>query len=196
MKKLLVIAAAILSFSAVNAQVAYVGFQSVTGTSKTTSGSVTITDKNSNSGFFVGGAMNFEIADALGIQPALEFSYAGRKEKDVLNNDIKYSALGVRIPIDVNYGFEIADGFKVAAYAGPSIYFGISNQSKSDNVTVNYYENTYSRFGLGLGFGAWCDIQDMLRVKIGYDMGLLNRDTRDNKNYKESGLMISVGYIF
>ena len=195
MKKLLVIAAAILSFSAVNAQVAYVGFQSVTGTHKTTSGSVTVTDKQSNSGFFVGGAMNFEIADALGIQPALEFSYAGRKEKDILNNDIKYSALGVRIPIDVNYGFEIADGFKLAAYAGPSIYFGISNQSKSDNVTTNYYENVLGRFGLGLGFGAWCDIQDMLRVKIGYDMGLLNRAKDDGVAYKEDALMLSAAHI-
>ena len=196
MKKLLVIAAAILSFSAVNAQVAYVGFQSVTATSKVTSGSVTITDKASNSGFFVGGAMNFEIADALGIQPALEFSYAGRTEKDALNNDVKYSALGVRIPIDVTYGIELADGFKLAAYAGPSIYFGLSNKAKSDNVTVDNYESALGRFGLGLGFGAWCDIQDMLRVKIGYDMGLLNRDTRDNRTYNESGLMISVGYIF
>ena len=196
MKKLLVIAAAILSFSSVNAQVAYVGFQSVTATGKATTGNVTVTEKNNNSGFFVGGAMNIEIADALGIQPALEFSYAGRTEKDILNNEIKHSAMGVKIPIDVNYGFELADGFKLAAYAGPSIYFGISNQAKSGNVTVDNYENAYSRFGLGLGFGAWCDIQDMLRVKIGYDLGLLNRDTRDDMSYKESGLLISVGYIF
>lgn len=196
MKKLFIIAAAILSFTAVNAQVAYVGFQSVTATSKATSGSVTVTDKDNNSGFFVGGAMNFEIADAIGIQPALEFSYAGRTEKDVLNNDVKYSTMGVRIPIDVNYGLELSSDFKLAAYVGPSIYLGITNQGKSGDVTVDYYENNFSRFGLGLGFGAWCDIKDMIRVKIGYDLGLLNRDTRDDMSYKESGLMFSVGYIF
>ena len=196
MKKLLVIAAAILSFSAVNAQVAYVGFQSVTATNKATTGNVTVTEKNNNSGFFVGGAMNFEIVDALGIQPALEFSYAARTHKDLLNNDVKYSTMGVKIPIDVNFGIELSPDFKLAAYAGPSIYFGITNQSKNGDVTVDYYENNYSRFGLGLGFGAWCDIKDMIRVKIGYDLGLLNRDTRDDMSYKESGLLFSVGYIF
>lgn len=195
MKKLLVIAAAILSFSAVNAQVAYVGFQSVTATAKATSGSITITDKDNNSGFFVGGGMNFEIADALGIQPAIEFSYAGRTEKNAGGDD-KYSAMGVRIPIDVNYGFELSPDFKLAAYAGPSIYLGITNKVKSGNVEIDCYESAYSRFGLGLGFGAWCDIKDMIRVKIGYDLGLLNRDTRDNMSYKESGLLFSVGYIF
>ena len=195
MKKLLVIAAAILSLSA-NAQVAYVGFQSVTATSKATTGNVTVTEKNNNSGFFVGGAMNFEIADALGIQPALEFSYAGRTEKDLLNNDVKYSAMGVKIPIDVNYGIELSPDFKLAAYVGPSLYLGITNQSKSGEVTVDNYENRLGRFGLGLGFGAWCDIKDMIRVKIGYDLGLLNRDTRDDMSYKESGLLFSVGYIF
>jgi len=195
MKKLFVMAAAIISFSAVNAQVAYVGFQNITATSETTAGSVTVTDKNNNSGFFLGGGMNFEIADALGIQPAIEFSYAGRTEDNVGGED-KYSAMGVRIPIDVNYGFELSPDFKLAAYAGPSLYLGFTNKVKSGNVEINNYENALGRFGLGLGFGAWCDIKDMLRVKIGYDLGLLNRDTRDNMSYKESGLLFSVGYLF
>ena len=170
MKKLLVIAAAILSFSAVNAQVAYLGFQSITSTGKTTV--------------------------ALGIQPGLEVSYFGRTEKDALLGDTKYSSWGIKIPVDVNYGFELADGFNLSVYAGPSIYVGLSKNGKNGNTTYDYYGDDISRFGLGLGMGAWCDIQDMLRVKIGYDMGLLNRETRDDMSYKESGLMISVGYIF
>ena len=184
MKKLLVIAAAILSFSAVNAQVAYLGFQSITSTGKTTVGNTTTTTKNSNPGFFLGGAMNFEIADALGIQPGLEVSYFGRTEKDAL--------LG-----DTNYGFELADGFNLSVYAGPSIYVGLSKNGKNGNTTYDYYGDDISRFGLGLGMGAWCDIQDVIRVKLGYDLGLLNRaQNKDNFNYKESGFSISVGYLF
>ena len=193
MKKLLVIAFAILSFSAVNAQVAYLGFQSVTGKSK--AGNTTVS--KANSGFFLGGAMNFEIADALGIQPGLEVSYAGRTENTALAGDTKYSMWGIKIPVDVNYGFELAPDFKLSVYAGPSIYVGLSNNAKNGNTTYDYYGDDISRFGLGLGMGAWCDIKEMIRVKIGYDLGLLNRaQDKDNFNYKESAFMISVGYLF
>ena len=196
MKKLLVIAAAILSFSAVNAQVAYLGFQSVTSSRKVTAGNTTTTFTGSNAGFFLGGAMNFEIADALGVQPGLEISYAGRTEKDLLNNDDKFSMWGVRIPIDVNYGFELSPDFKLNVYAGPSIYLGLAYNDKDGNVTYDWYGDEYSRFGLGLGMGAWCDIKEVIRVKVGYDLGLLNRAQKDNVNYKESGIMFSVGYLF
>ena len=192
MKKLLVIAAAILSFSAVNAQVAYLGFQSVTGKDK--SGNTTIS--SSNSGFFLGGAMNFEIADALGVQPGLELSYYGRTET-TLGVDDKFSIWGVKIPIDINYGFELSPDFKLYAFAGPSIYVGLSYNDKVNNTTYDWYGNRFGRFGLGLGMGAWCDIKDVIRVKVGYDLGLLNRaQDKDNRNYKESGLLFSVGYLF
>ncbi len=193
MKKLLVIAVAILSFSAVNAQVAYLGYQNVTSKSK--AGNTTVS--KANNGFFIGGAMNFEIADALGIQPGLEVNYFGRTEKDALLGDTKYSSWGIKIPVDVNYGFELADGFNLSVYAGPSIYVGLSKNGKNGNTTYDYYGDDISRFGLGLGMGAWCDIQDVIRVKLGYDLGLLNRaQNKDNFNYKESGFAISVGYLF
>ena len=192
MKKLLVIAAAILSFSAVNAQVAYLGFQSVTASSK--AGNTTIS--KANSGFFLGGAMNFEIADAIGIQPGLEVSYAGRTESTIAGDD-KFSMWGIKIPVDVNYGFELAPDFKLNVYAGPSIYVGLSYNDKVGNTTYDWYGNQFGRFGLGLGMGAWCDIKDVIRVKAGYDLGLLNRaQDKDNLDYKESAFMISVGYLF
>ena len=192
MKKLLVIAAAILSFSAVNAQVAYLGFQSVTGKDK--SGNTTIS--SSNSGFFLGGAMNFEIADGLGVQPGLEVGYSGRTENTLLGDD-KFSMWGIKIPIDVNYGIELAPDFILSVYAGPSVYVGLSYNDKMGNTTYDWYGNTYNRLGLGLGMGAWCDIKDVIRVKVGYDLGLLNRaQDKDNRNYKESALMFSVGYLF
>ena len=67
---------------------------------------------------------------------------------------------------------------------------------ESQNMGCSIQQIT-SRFGLGLGMGAWCDIQDVIRVKLGYDLGLLNRaQNKDNFNYKESGFAISVGYLF
>ena len=195
MKKLLVIAAAILSFSAVNAQVAYLGYQNVPGTKKVTVGNTTTTTNYSNSGFFLGGAMNFEIADGLGIQPGLEISYFGRTDETLLGDD-KFSMWGINIPIDVNFGFELAPDFKLNVYAGPSIYVGLAYNDKVGNTTYDWYGDDYSRIGLGLGMGAWCDIKDVIRVKIGYDLGLLNRAQNDNVSYKENALQFSVGYLF
>ena len=192
MKKLFVIALAILSFSAVNAQVAYLGYQNVTDKSKIGN----TTTSHSSSGFFLGGAMNFEIADALGVQPGLEISYAGRTENTLAGDD-KYSMWGVKIPVDVNYGIELAPDFKLSVYAGPSIYIGLSYNDKVGNTTYDWYGNQLGRFGLGLGMGAWCDIKDVIRVKAGYDLGLLNRaQDKDNNNYKESAFMVSIGYLF
>ena len=192
MKKLLVIAAAILSFSAANAQVVYAGFQSDNVKSKTTIGNTTTTTTQTYTGFFAGGAMNFEVADAIGIQPGLELSYGTDKDG---NN--KYSSLGVSIPIEVNYGIELGSDFKLYPFAGPSIYIALVDQVKNGNTTYDYLGDDVSRLGLGLSFGAWCDIKDMLRVKVGYDLGLLNR--AQNKDYyseKDNAFMFSVGYIF
>ena len=193
MKKLFVIALAILSFSAVNAQVAYLGYQNVTDKSKIGN----TTTSHSSSGFFLGGAMNFEIADALGVQPGLEVGYFGRTQKDNLLGDTKYASWGIKVPVDVNYAIELSSDFILSVYAGPSIYVGLSKNAKQGNTTYDYYGDDVSRFGLGLGMGAWCDIKDVVRVKLGYDLGLLNRaQDKDNWNYNESGLLFSVGYLF
>lgn len=90
----------------------------------------------------------------------------------------------------------MSSDFKLNVYAGPSIYIGLAYNDKLGNTTYDWYGDAYSRFGLGLGMGAWCDIKDMIRVKIGYDMGLLNRAKDDGVEYKENALMFSVGYIF
>lgn len=204
MKKLLVIAAAILSFSVANAQiVAYLGYQNVTGNAKSTAGNTTTKTSASSSGFFAGGAMNFDIASGIGVQPALELNFFSDKD----GND-KSSAFGVKIPIDVNYGFEITPDIKITAFAGPSIYLGLSRKLKTEyydvlqdkNVkqTIDYYDDgDFSRFGLGFGLGAWCDFKDMIRLKIGYDLGLNDREKNsDNVTFKENTFSISVGYIF
>ena len=189
MKKLFVIAAAILSFGIANAQiVAYAGFQDVTETTKQGGHS----HSEGLSGLVLGGAMNFDISNGIGVQPGVELTTASRTD-----NGVKYSQLGLRVPIDVNYGFEIAPDFKLFVFAGPSIYLGLSSKAKWDDDSYDYYEDDFSRFGLGLSTGAWCDWKDMLRLKLGYDLGLTNRYKRDSDiSVKESAFMVTVGYLF
>ena len=194
----MVIAAAILSFGAANAQIAaYLGYQSVTTKAKV--GDVTTSEPYS--GFLVGGAMNFDVYEGIGIQPALELNYYGKTK-----NQTTLSSFGAKIPIDVNYGFDLAPDFKLYAFAGPSIYIGILNKTKYDSydpvadkttkVTRDNYENNLKRFGLGFGLGAWCDFKDMIRLKVAYDMGLNDRSQNSNVKFKENTFSISVGYLF
>ena len=189
MKKLFVIAAAILSFSMANAQIAaYAGFQSITQTAKADGHS----HSESFSGFILGGAMNFDISNGIGVQPGVELTTSSRAE-----HGDKYSEIGIRIPVDINYGFEIAPDFKLFVFAGPSIFVGLSNKYKYDDDSIDLYKDDYSRFGLGLSTGAWCDWKDMLRLKLGYDLGLSDRYKRDSDiSVKGNAFMVTVGYLF
>ena len=188
MKKLLIIAAAILSFGAANAQVAYIGYQNVSGRNKIGS----TTTVNSYSGMLVGGSIiNYEIYQGIGVLPALELNFYTRTE-----DHIKDTSVGLRVPVDFNYGFDVAPGLKVYGYAGPSFYLGLyRNQSVAD-VDSDWYDGKWSRFGFGFGFGAWCDWRDALRLKLGFDLGLNDRSESSVDKYKENTFSITLGYIF
>ncbi|MCQ2065801.1 MAG: PorT family protein [Bacteroidaceae bacterium] len=193
MKRLLIAAAAMLSFCFADAQVYYLGFQE--NQFANTVGSSTHTEKAP--GFVIGFGKNFEIADGLGIQPALELSLNTRKET-TLGTDYKYNNFGVKLPIDINYGFELGSVLKLGAYAGPTFYLGAVSNCKYDDDKYNFYEDDLNRLSIGVNGGIFCDIMDLLRVKVGYDKGLTNmlQDGDDDYKYKQNCWTIAVGYLF
>lgn len=193
MKKLLIAAAAMLSFCFADAQVYYLGFQQNKFKSETTIGSTTHTDKETAPGFVIGLGKNFEIADGLGIQPAIEMSLNSFEESSV-----KTTNFGFKAPIDINYGFELGSALRLGVFAGPTFYFGAYNKAKWDDNKMDLYEDALNRFSLGANAGAFCDILDLLRVKVGFDMGLsnLDQDGDDDYKYKQNCLTIAVGYLF
>lgn len=193
MKRLLIAAAAMLSFCFADAQVYYLGFQE--NEFANTVGSSTHTEKAP--GFVIGFGKNFEIADGLGIQPALELSLNTRKETE-FGVDYKYNNFGVKLPIDINYGFELGSVLKLGAYAGPTFYLGAVSNCKYDDDKYNFYEDDLNRLSIGVNGGIFCDIMDLLRVKVGYDKGLTNmlQDGDDDHKYKQNCWTIAVGYLF
>lgn len=193
MKKILIAAVALLSFGVANAQVFYLGYQN--NSFNSTYGSTTHTE--TAPGFVVGFGQNFEIADGLGIQPAFEMSLNSYKRSTVLG-DIKYSNFGIKVPIDFNYGIELGSDLKLYPFAGPSLYLGIANNGKLGDEKESLYDDSLKRFGFGVNFGAFCDFKDVLRLKVGYDMGLSNlyQDGDDDFKYKQNCLTIAIGYLF
>ncbi len=187
MKKLLLIVAAILSFGAANAQVAYLGYQNVSGRNKIGS----TTTLNDYSGMFAGGAMNFEFYEGVAVQPGLEINFYTRTE-----DNIKDTSVGLKLPVDFNYGFDVAPGLKVYGYAGPFFYLGLYRNQSIAGVDSDWYDGKWNRFGFGFGFGAWCDWRETLRLKIGFDLGLNDRSESSLDKYRENTFSISLGYIF
>ena len=92
------------------------------------------------------------------------------------------------------YSFEIAPSLKVFAFAGPTINFGIAQQTVTKTTvlgnevkaTINHYDidvnnddkSDLSRFDLKLGLGAGARY-DKFELRVGYDWGMLDMNTTD-----------------
>lgn len=196
MKKFLIAAVALLSFGAANAQVAYVGYLNNTLEGKT--GSITTT--NTAPGFVLGGSMNFDIIAGIGVQPALQLEFYSKTEDEGKITEFTNKSIGVKMPVEINYGYEINSNFKVYAFAGPTFYYGVSDkaEAKNANTTVDRYEDLMNRFNLGLGCGAWLDVMDMIRIKAAWDFGQSNlyQDGDSDNKLTKNTFNLSVGYVF
>lgn len=160
---------------------------------KTKVGSNTHTDNFG--GFFVNADYNISLGEALGVAPGVAIDYVSRSE-----NDIDYSALDLNIPVMVNYAFNVADIIKVIPFAGPTVQLGVSAKAKDGSNSHNYYDKDgeYGRLQIFIGGGVAVDIAEILRVHLGYDLGLLNRYKGDIDDFsiKNNGLHFGVAYLF
>lgn len=189
MKKIMLFAAALLTAGIASAQVSYqLGFMATSTTQETSlAGKVIDTDKNNYSGFMVGADYNMNIAGGFNVAPglAMEFSF----DKD---NDVKYKEFDILVPVDFNYGFDLGQDLKLYLFAGPTFDLGLL--SKSDD--FDWYDHHKKRFDILVGGGAWVDIKDTFRFKVGYKLGMLDIYDSDNMSWKKNVLTVSVGYLF
>ena len=146
-------------------------------------------------GFFVNADYNISLGEALGVAPGVAIDYISRSE-----NDVDYSMLDLNIPVMFNYAFPVADIIKIIPFAGPTVQLGISAKAKAGDNTHDYYDkdSDMSRLQLFVSGGVAVDIAEILRVHIGYDLGLLNRYTGDidDVSSKNNGVHFGVAYLF
>ena len=102
----------------------------------------------------------------------------------------------------------LVDGFKLVPYLGPTFSYGISGKAKggvswggitlsSDEYDVYETFDDYNRLDIMIGGGVALDVMDMVRVQIGYNLGLLNRNNdSDGTAIKTSGVNFGVAYLF
>lgn len=173
--------------------------------------------KPSMNGVYAGFTYNIPLADAgvgtLGVAPGIYFSYLTKPETNlyVVKGNIDETYLGV--PVDFNLSMPVADGIKFIVFAGPTFSVGTSSDIKvtaiakndiSDSVLGNrndLYDGLvsqyfgYDRFDILLGGGIGLDFEDMIRVTVGYDAGMLNRGG-NTINIRRNQLHIGLAYLF
>ena len=172
-------------------------------------------DDESLNGFYVEATYDYNFLDKnwgkLGIQPGIRYTFGGETDSEEVLGVTTRASLAehyLDVPVNVKYAFEaIPSKLDVYAFAGPVFSVGLASSlsaSVNDEVikTNNYKETEYSRFDIKFGIGAGVTVVEKLNVKLGYNIGMLNRYTgkqlSDNLKYKtHTGVFyLGVGFNF
>ena len=150
----------------------------------------------------------------LALQPGVRFTYLGEADSDIEYGYKAKSAFNetyLDIPVHVKYSYDLG-AVKLSAFAGPVFSMGLSSvaQTSISGEGVDYfvkYHNysgktitkgeslssvnpdgmtDYGRFDIKLGLGVGASFMDKFNVKVGYNIGMLNRYTGEqlSKDYK------------
>ncbi|HOS46962.1 MAG TPA: porin family protein [Paludibacter sp.] len=182
-----IVTAALLALAVnLSAQVGFqAGYANVNEVTKNTSGAL--------NGFVIGPVSGYNLMQNLDLRFGVLYNLLLKTEDGVLGTST-YSGHFVDVPVQAQYSFEVAPSLKIFAFAGPTINFGIAQQTvtkvgSGDNVvknTVNLYDidvnndekSDLSRFDIKLGLGAGARY-DKFELRVGYDWGMLDMNTTD-----------------
>ena len=165
-------------------------------------------DDESLNGFYVEATYDFNFLEAkwgsLGIQPGLRYSFAGETESEQMPGLTTRASLTehyLDIPVNVKYSYDIMPStLKAYAFAGPVFSCGLASSLKvkandSSVKTNNYKDTEYGRFDIKLGLGAGVTLMEKFDVKLGYNIGLLNRYTGEQIDNFKSKTHTGVFYV-
>ena len=192
-------AVATSAFAQIEGLSAGAGYLTNTLKSTYTSGSSSTTHSYDFGGFYAG--VNYtllEIGPGIAITPGLQFASVTYKE-----DNTTWGESYLAVPVNFSYKLDLVPGtLAIQPYAGPTFAFGLGSKNTytigSVSTTSDMYgdDSDYGKFDLLVGAGIALDIVDMIRVTIGYDLGLLDRDSSDNGKIKSSNLNFGVAYLF
>lgn len=218
-KHVLLIAAAIFSFGAMQAQ--EIRFGAKAGVNFASVGGDETDDVDGKTGFHIGGLVEIMITDEFGVQPELLYSAQGSKSEftedlgggffDIMGKYTQKTKLDyINIPIMAKY--YVTEG--LAIEAGPQIGFLVSANSESEveisGADADIFEGDtdsgdvdISDFTSGVDFGV--GVGASYRLDMGvffgarYNLGLSNiNDFAGSDDFKNQNnvIQLSVGYLF
>lgn len=207
MKKLILsLAIAAIAAGSAMAQVS-VGAGYLNQTSKS-SLSENSSSKGSSDGFYVGAAFSCPIIAGLSVDPGVYYGFlTSSTDVNIAGFELangKTQSHYLMIPIDLRYSFHALDFLDVFALAGPRFNVGLASTTTVsalgdavEQKVDNYGENSsLQRFDFGLGVGIGFDLFQMVRIKVGYDWGLLDVNKTDAVTTNNSMLHAGVAFLF
>ncbi len=187
------------------------GYINANSTSTVKVGDQSSTTESVSGGFYVGGDMTFDIQGGLSVVPGL---YYGMLSKSGDGVNIGELAKGhgtttshyISVPVNVQYGLNLTYGLKAFVYAGPQFNLGLASKTvistevlgSTNKTEINHYgeDSDLERFNLALGGGVGLDIMDKVRIKLGYNFGLLDLNDTDSITQRTNNFHVGAAFLF
>lgn len=167
-------------------------------------------DENLN-GFHIGPAAEIDIQGPISLQYALMYNYLrNSSEATVIGQTVESTTTAhtLDLPIRLTAKMAIGEGLNLFVFGGPNFNYAISQKTKGsitgavdtsiegDNIYKDEYasgKKTYSPFDLQLGVGAGLGFK-AVSVRVSYDWGMLDRDNREDFEWKNNDLKLSLAF--
>ena len=166
-------------------------------------------ESSSQNGFYAG--VNTTVGDLgpLKVTPGVYLEYVTSSESvnlfGLAGGTGKSTEVYLDIPVHFSMGVDL-DGARLFAFAGPTLSLGcyskvetsgsVLGKSTGTQTVDQYGDGTnYSRLDIMFGVGAGLDIS-MFRFTLGYDYGLVDRNSSDHYELHRSKLHFGVSYLF
>ena len=167
-------------------------------------------DENLN-GFHIGPAAEIDIQGPISLQYALMYNYLrNSSEATVVGQTVESTTTAhtLDLPIRLTAKMALGEGLNLFVFGGPNFNYAISQKTKGsitgavdtsiegDNIYKDEYasgKKTYSPFDLQLGVGAGLGFK-AVSVRVSYDWGMLDRDNREDFEWKNNDLKLSLAF--
>jgi hypothetical protein len=144
-------------------------------------------------GFYAGFGYDVNEGAGFGISTGIYYSYLAGKVSvpslSFITGDMVEHA--INIPIRPGFSVPVGGGLKAFLNAGPTFVCGVSSKIKPLGVdlleTDNYKHEYLGRFDIMVGGSFGVDINDMVRISAGYDLGMLDQFGAGIKGKNDDG---------
>ena len=161
---------------------------------------------SSMNGFFAGVNYNINLTGDLGVSLGGQFRYnTASDDATAFGYNVgtaTYSQTVIDVPILFNYGIKLTDALKLSVFAGPTVSFALSGNTKVEGTPLAIFDGDYDwydansnmkkldisgTFGVNLQYNAF-------RLFGGYNLGLLDLDGDSNETAKASNWFVGLGF--
>jgi len=159
----------------------------------------------SNTGFYVGGTVDFGISEMFSLQPGLTLSNKGAK-MDILGVTAKTNLMYIELPVNALVNIPVGDG-KVFVGGGPYYGMAISGKNKvsgsfegesvSESEDIEFGDDgEFKRGDFGVNFLGGYQLNNGFNIHAGYGLGLSNISNDSDAKTKNRVFSVGVGFSF